>query len=49
MIGMNLLLVTGGFFSAGSMANDAGSLPGCDAAIMPGENPAGRFTSHQRI
>jgi hypothetical protein len=39
MIGMNVMLIIDGVFSAGNVADDMDSQSGCTAACLPWENP----------
>lgn len=45
MIGMNVMLIIGGFVPARSMADDAGSLTGCDAIFMAWGNAADSYVN----
>jgi hypothetical protein len=45
MIGMNVMLIIGGFVPVGPVAGDAGSLAGCDAIFMAWGNPADSYVN----
>ncbi|MGD8619972.1 MAG: hypothetical protein PVH54_12405 [Gammaproteobacteria bacterium] len=48
MIGMNVMLIMGGFITAGSAAGEAGNLYGCEAPHLPQSDCGYGFCAEKR-